>query len=44
MVNVKGAQGKKTTAYLDYTFKDDEKKMRIQFPPAIKIHSVKIMH
>lgn len=44
MVNVKGAQGKKTTAYLDYTFKGDEKKMRIQFPPAIKIHSVKIMH
>lgn len=40
--SIKGANGAETVAYLDYTFKGDEKKLKISCPPAVKITAVKI--
>ena len=40
--SIKRANGAETVAYLDYTFKGDEKKLKISCPPAVKITAVKI--
>ena len=40
--SVKGAGGAETVAYLDYTFRGDEKKLKVSCPTAVKITAVKI--